>query len=211
MTNAKNTQQDLFAQQENRLSMQSHAFVELLTKRGLIEDGTIQDEAVRRADKTKRRNMHHNTLALLKSYRDIQWMLQCFPDTIAEELEAPLHDLDALIQLVSSEIDLENQKVESRMESIRRSRLMMDRINEAISILRNKPGNGELLYNLIHLTYVAPEKLMISEICLQLHISDRQYYRLRQQALNIISIRLWSAPAAELDSWLEVMSLLEIL
>ena len=60
MTNAKNTQQDLFAQQENRLSMQSHAFVELLTKRGLIEDGTIQDEAVRRADKTKRRNMHHN-------------------------------------------------------------------------------------------------------------------------------------------------------
>ena len=88
---------------------------------------------------------------------------------------------------------------------------MMDRINEAISILRNKPGNGELLYNLIHLTYVAPEKLMISEICLQLHISDRQYYRLRQQALNIISIRLWSAPAAELDSWLEVMSLLEIL
>lgn len=78
MTNAKNTQQDLFAQQENRLSMQSHAFVELLTKRGLIEDGTIQDEAVRRADKTKRRNMHHNTLALLKSYRDIQWMLAMF-------------------------------------------------------------------------------------------------------------------------------------
>ena len=34
---------------------------------------------------------------------------------------------------------------------------------------------------------------------------------LRQQAVNIISIRLWSAPAAELDSWLEVMSLLEVL
>ena len=123
--------------------------------------------------------------ALLKSYRDIQWMLRCFPDTIAEELDAPLHDLDALIQLVSSEIDWGNQKVESRMESIRRSRLMMDQINKAISILRNKPGNGELLYNLIYLTYVALEKLMIAEICAQLHVSDRQYYRLRQQALNI--------------------------
>lgn len=142
MSNFKE-QQDLFAQQESQLSMKSQAFVELLTKRGLIEDGSIQNEAVQRVDKTKRRNMHHNTLALLKSYRDIQWMLQCFPDTIAEELDAPLHDLDALIQLVSSEIDWGNRKVESRMESIRRSRLMMDRINEAISILRNKPGNGD--------------------------------------------------------------------
>ena len=178
-------QQDLFAQQESQLSMKSQAFVELFTKRGLIEAGSIQNEAVRRADKTKRRNMRHNTLALLKSYRDIQWMLRCFPDTIAEELDAPLHDLDALIQLVSSEIDWGNQKVESRMESIRRSRLMMDQINKAISILRNKPGNGELLYNLIYLTYVALEKLMIAEICAQLHVSDRQNYRLRQQALNI--------------------------
>ena len=176
-------QQDLFAQQESQLSMKSQAFVELFTKRGLIEAGSIQNEAVRRADKTKRRNMHHNTLALLKSYRDIQWMLRCFPDTIAEELDAPLHDLDALIQLVSSEIDWGNQKVESRMESIRRSRLMMDQINKAISILRNKPGNGELLYNLIYLTYVALEKLMIAEICAQLHVSDRQYYRLRQSTV----------------------------
>lgn len=84
-------QQDLFAQQESQLSMKSQAFVELFTKRGLIEAGSIQNEAVRRADKTKRRNMRHNTLALLKSYRDIQWMLRCFPDTIAEELDAPLH------------------------------------------------------------------------------------------------------------------------
>ena len=45
----------------------------------------------------------------------------------------------------------------------------------------------------------------------KLPISDRQYFRLRQQALHIISLRLWSAPAAELDSWIEVMSLLEVL
>ena len=65
--------------------------------------------------------------------------------------------------------------------------------------------------HIIYLTYIAPERLMVVEICSKLHISDRQYYRLRQQALNIISIRLWSAPAAELDSWIEVMSLLEVL
>jgi hypothetical protein len=34
---------------------------------------------------------------------------------------------------------------------------------------------------------------------------------MRQQAVNILSIRLWAAPAAELDSWLEVLTLLETL
>lgn len=205
-------QQDaLYAQQESKLSLQSHAFVEMLTKRGLLEDAAIQSDIARKADKNKRRNMHHNTLLLLKSYRDIRWMLQCFPNMVAEELDAPLHDLDTLLRLVSSEIDMDNRRLEGRLQSIHRSRLMMDRLNEAISVLRDKPGNGQTLYDLIHLTYIAPEKLMIVEICSKLHISDRQYYRFRQQALNIISIRLWSAPVAELDSWLEVMSLLEVL
>lgn len=35
------------------------------------------------------------------------------------------------------------------------------------------------------------------------------YYRLRTQAINIIALRLWSAPAGEVDSWLEVLSILE--
>ena len=155
--------------------------------------------------------MHHNTLLLLRSYRDIRWMLQCFPDTIAEELDAPLHDLDTLLDLVNAEIDLDNYRLENRIQSMRLSRSMMDRLNEAVSILRDKPQNGDMLYNIIYLTYIAPERLAVVEICSKLHISDRQYYRLRQQALNIISIRLWSAPAAELDSWIEVMSLLEVL
>ena len=187
---------DIYAQQESQLSMQSHALVEMLAKRGLIEDDAIQNEAVRKADKEKRRNMHHNTLLLLRSYR---------------ELDAPLHDLDTLINLVNSEIDLDNYRLENRIQSMRLSRSMMDRLNEAVSILRDEPQNGDMLYNIIYLTYIAPERLMVVEICSKLHISDRQYYRLRQQALNIISIRLWSAPAAELDSWIEVMSLLEVL
>lgn len=183
----------------------------MLAKRGLIEDDAIQNEAVRKADKEKRRSMHHNTLLLLRSYRDIRWMLQCFPDTIAEELDAPLHDLDTLLDLVNAEIDLDNYRLENRIQSMRLSRSMMDRLNEAVSILRDKPQNGDMLYNIIYLTYIAPERLTVVEICSKLHISDRQYYRLRQQALNMISIRLWSAPAAELDSWIEVMSLLEVL
>jgi len=43
----------------------------------------------------------------------------------------------------------------------------------------------------------------------RLDISARHYYRIRTQAINIIALRLWSAPAGEVDSWLEVLSILE--
>ena len=33
---------------------------------------------------------------LLKHYRTISWMLECFPDTIAEELDRPFEGIDEL-------------------------------------------------------------------------------------------------------------------
>ena len=56
---------------------------------------------------------------------------------------------------------------------------------------------------------VGPDKLMHEELLYRLDISARHYYRLRTQAINIIALRLWSAPAGEVDSWLEVLSILE--
>ena len=53
------------------------------------------------------------------------------------------------------------------------------------------------------------DKLSHTDLLYRLDISSRHYYRLRQQAITILSIRLWSAPAGEIDSWLEVLTLLE--
>jgi hypothetical protein len=70
---------------------------------------------------------------------------------------------------------------------------------------------GELMYQSLYLTYITPESLTHTEILYRLNISSRHYYRIRQQAINILSIRLWAAPAGELDAWLEVLTLLEAL
>ena len=40
-------------------------------------------------------------------------------------------------------------------------------------------------------------------------ITYRHYYRLRREAITIMSIRLWSAPSGETASWLEVLTILE--
>ena len=197
--------------QNENLAPQSAAFLEMLTKRGIVEDAQINDERIRQAEKEKKRRMFHNTQLLLQHYRDITWMLECFPANIAEELDRPMHDMDALLSLVSEEIDMDNRKLESRLKSVSKSRLLLDRFNEALSILKQKPGNGQLMYNIIYDTYILPEKLSHNQLIYRLDISTRHYYRLRQQAINILSIRLWAAPAAELDSWLDVLTILESL
>ena len=187
----------LYEQQETKLSQQSAAFIELLTKRGILGDSSIDDDRVRQAKKEKKKSMYHNTLLLLQHYRTILWTLECFPSSVAEELDRPLKDLDTLLDRIDLELGMNNRKLEGRMESVRRSRLLVDRLN------------GHKMYDIIYMTFLGPDKLMHEELLYRLDISARHYYRLRTQAINIIALRLWSAPAGEVDSWLEVLSILE--
>ncbi|MFT3951747.1 MAG: hypothetical protein QM689_07400 [Oscillospiraceae bacterium] len=206
---SQNNEKDLYEQQEERISAQSDAFIGLLTKRGILADLSIDDQKIRKAQKDKKRSTYHNTLMLLQHYRTILWVLECFPAEVAEELDQPLADLDTLLDRMDLELGLGNRKLDSRLEGIRKSRLLLDRMNEALTVLKKKPENGERLYQLIYQTYIAPEQLNHTELLYRLDMSSRHYYRLRQQAITILSIRLWAAPAAEVDFWLEMLTLLE--
>ena len=199
----------LYEQQEERIRVQSNAFITLLTERGILGDHRIDDERIRNARQAKQKNTYHNTLMLLKNYRTIAWMLECFPDNVAEELDRPFENLDELIDHIDVEMSMGNRKLESRIEGVRKSRLLLDRVNEALTVLKKKPENGEILYNLIYQTFITPENLSLTDILYRLDISPRHYYRLRSQAITILSIRLWSAPAKDVDFWLEMLTLLE--
>lgn len=190
-------------------SVQAEQILSLLERRGIVEDQSITNKRAREAEQELRRNMYHNTQMMLKHYRDIVWALECFPQQVAEELDRPLHDLDALLSAVDTQIAMGNAKLEQRMIGIQKSRLLLDRINDALTVLRHKPGNGEMMYDIIFQTFITPDKLTHQDILYRLNISDRHYYRLRQQAVNILSIRLWTAPAGCLDAWLELLTLLE--
>ena len=194
---------------QNEFSPQTEQLIALLERRGIVEDPSIVNDRARQAEQALRRNMYHNTQMMLKHYRDIVWALECFPQQVAEELDRPLRDLDTLLSAVDTQLAMGNAKLEHRLLGIQKSRLLLDRINEALTVLRHKPGNGEMMYNIIFQTFLTPEKLTHTEILYRLSISDRHYYRLRQQAVNILSIRLWTAPAGCLDAWLELLTLLE--
>lgn len=188
---------------------QQGTLTELFAESGLAIDNGIRDERIREVQKKKQQTAYHNTELLLKQYKNIAWMVECLPEAIAEELEQPFENIDNVIERLDLEMTIGNRKIENRMESIRKTRLVLDRINDALTILKRKPGDGERLYELIYLTYIAPEELNHNELLYRLNLSSRHYYRLREQAISILSIRLWSAPNKDIELWLELISLTE--
>ena len=91
-------------------------------------------------------------------------MLKCFPDTIAEELDRPFAGIDELVDHIDVEMSMNNRKLESRMAGIQKSQLLLDRVNEALTVLKKKPNDGEKLYNLIYETYIAPVPVVLSRL-----------------------------------------------
>ena len=125
---------NLYEQQEDIIRKQSEAFITLLTHRGILGEQSIDDEKLRNARQERKKNTYHNTLMLLKHYRTISWMLECFPDTIAEELDRPFEGIDELVDHIDVEMSMNNRKLESRMAGIQKSRLLLDRVNEALTL-----------------------------------------------------------------------------
>ncbi len=192
---------------EGEATMQG--MLDILISRGVLADNRIANAKARLAKQQNNQKAYHNTELLLKHYRDIIWLMSCFPDAIEEELDAPLSDIDKLIDKLDLELAKGNRRVENRMLQLQKTRLMVDRINEALTVLRRKPGVGEKLYELIHLTYIGTEVLTHQELLFRLNISSRQYYRMREQSFAILSLRLWFAPDKDMSAWLEILALVE--
>lgn len=199
-----------YEDEEKSLSEKSAAFVHYLTRRGyLISQTAINDDAEQRRREMAKR-AYHNTELLLESYRDMVWAVESIPDQIASELEMPFATLDELIDRIDLEISMENKVMEGRIHSISESRLLIDRMNEAISVLKKKPKDGELLYRVIYETYMGAEIYeSIYDLFYKLGMTRRKYYELRKKAIRLISLRLWSAPNKEVNMWLDVLTMLD--
>ena len=206
---SKQDERTMYQQQEEKLRAQSSAVMELLARRGLIGDKQISSEKARNIQQERRKAAYHNTEMLLKNYRTVVWQLESRPSMIAAELNTPFASIDQLIQQLDLEMAMGSRKRENELASIQKSRMLIERVNEALTVLKSKPENGERLYELIYLTYISAVKLSHNELLYRLNLSSRSYYRLREQAITILSIRLWAAPTAEADFWLDMLTLLE--
>ena len=170
----------------------AEAVLSFLRDRGILEDEGATPQQV---EEKKRKQAYHNTLLLLTNYQSILWQTESELESVAAELNLPLRKL-------------ENRRLELRLERLAKTRQLLDQINDALTSLKHKPGNGQLLYDLIYLTYIAEDKMRQTDVLFRLNVSRRHYYRLKEQAISIISLRLWCAPNSDLDLWLELVSML---
>ena len=139
-----------------------------------------------------------------KEYKDLKDQIVDIVNGDTED-----YDIDALAEKIDIQTSLENARIESRVNAMIKTRYLVDRIHEALAVIRKKPGNGEDLYSVLYTTYLDPVERKHEEILRELRMTSRTYYRLRKEAITIMSIRLWSAPSGETASWLEVLTILE--
>lgn len=194
---------------ESKLLQESSAFADFLTRKGLLEDQNITNEKARKAKQTTAQKAYHNTEVLLEQYRTITWILDCVPEDLASEFHVPQNNLDALASRIDVEMSLENRRLQNQLNSAMKTKMLVDRVNDALGVLRRKPENGEALYRLIYNQYIDPVCRKTNELIEMMQVSSRTYYRMRTEAISVLSIRLWSAPSSYIDDWLEILTIIE--
>ena len=198
-----------YEEEELQILEKSLHMIDFLVKKGLIEDPQITDEKVRKAKKETAKKSYHNTEVLLEHYKTLVWMLECAPAEIAQELKVKTEKIDELIEKIDYELATDNKKLEGKMRTIIKTRRLIERVNDALMVLKMKPGNGEQLYRIIYEAFIDEESRTWDELVERMHMSRSTYYRLRLEALKTISTRLWTSANSELDDWLEILMLLE--
>lgn len=187
------------------MELSTEEIIRILKKKGLVVSIEGKNKVADAREEFENK-VFHNTELLLKQYRTIKWLIECFPTQVEEELSASFTNFDDLmLKLGIEERAYGNYKIKGRMKSLAKTRMIMECINESISVLKKKPGNGEVLYRIIYLTYISDEEQDVKDISYSLDLSDRHYFRLKSEAIKTISMHLWAAPTAELEKWLDAL------
>ena len=150
-----------------------------------------------------------NTTKLLRLYRRYRWELQNVKVEICAELDKPIEELNEFFKNVDPDDSRETKFLTYRVSSLKTSKVLIDYVNESLSRLKSMPGirydaksfnkgnqspSGERLYNLLYTTYIETDNdVPLKEVFSQLQLSPRAYYRLRNRAIDELSIILWGA------------------
>lgn len=143
--------------------------------------------------------LYHDTLKLLKNYRDVVWNLELAVHHLRNSFEVEFGSgidefLDSIYQ---AGCDLGGSKIESYAKSIERSNKMLKLLNSSVDILRSKHKHGEQYYWILYYSYLSPQQLQNTEYILEklephiMNISRRTYYRKRPEAIQALSSILW--------------------
>jgi hypothetical protein len=143
--------------------------------------------------------IYHDTLKLLKKYRDVVWSLELSVQQVRNKFRIEYGNSieDFLDTIYLAGADLSGGDIEHHAKCIESSHQMLKLMESAVDLLRGKHKNGEAYYWILYHSFLSPQQLRnVEEIIEKLrpHIRDisfRSYYRKRQAAINALSSVLW--------------------
>lgn len=150
--------------------------------------------------KRKDADKYHNTRHLLKQYRKVAYAIQISEADMNVRMEMEhgtrLSTLEVNAELAG--VDLSGSKLEGYARTVIRSKNMLQIIDNALNTVRMDPDHGELMYQVLYLTYFSKKKPANREVILA--ELDRQGFPMSMVPLSGI----WSPrviQSAENCSW----------
>lgn len=142
--------------------------------------------------------LFHDTWKLLENYRKVVWSLELSIQQVRRSFEVEYKStIDAFLDSIySAGIEFEGTNIERHTQCIEKSNKMLKLIDSSIDLMRRKHINGEGYYWVLYYSYLAKETRSIVDIVEMLrpkldYISYRTYYRLRREAIEVLSSVLW--------------------
>lgn len=143
--------------------------------------------------------LYHDTLTLLKKYRDVVWSLELSVQRVRRKFQIEYGSSieDFLESIYLAGVDFEESGIAEHAQSIERSHKMLKLVDSSLELLRQKHKNGETYYWILYYSFFSPQKYRnAEEIIDQLrpHILDISYptfYRHRKDAIDALSSILW--------------------
>lgn len=123
-----------------------------------IQAGVDHLEA--KTTKRKDADKYHNTRHLLKQYRKVAYAIQISEADMNVRMEMEhgtrLSTLEVNAELAG--VDLSGSKLEGYARTVIRSKNMLQIIDNALNTVRMDPDHGELMYQVLFLTYFSRKK-----------------------------------------------------
>lgn len=143
--------------------------------------------------------LYHDTLTLLKKYRDVVWSLELSVQSVRRKFQIEYGNSieDFLESIYLAGVDFDESGIAEHAQSIERSHKMLKLLESSVELLRTKHKNGEMYYWILYFSFFSPQKYRNAEEIieqLQPHILDISYqtfYRRRKEAIDALSSILW--------------------
>lgn len=148
---------------------------------------------------------YHNTKHLLKQYRRVAYAIQISETDMNVRMEMEhgtrLSTLEVNAELAG--VDLTGSKLEGYARTVIRSKNMLQIIDNALETVRMDPDHGEVMYQVLFLTYFSPKKLTNREVILDelerlgFPMSMGTYHNYLNMAIKAIDRILWGYTARD--------------